>query len=616
MIDKDTGRPCKAGRANLNNRNVRIVLCKTFPVLAGFSSLMVCSGCEKEPLPADDETGESVCYDNFDNDGDMSVDCQDDGCSGLLPCCAGMADLGCCQTPVPAFNRSFATCTLASLTKCAPQTVALGEPAFVEGALAPRRFATAAEVDFGPDTGVYFSQSLDLKGSNYRFTFEAARASACGDACLDFLRIGFVSAASPPTGVPRVFYDFAVTLRPAFGDLILNVGDAIQALAPVDDAFHRYVLETRTDETLSLYEINEAGSTVRTLIERTPLGFNDPAYLVIAGRSGGLAAGVASSRIRSVAVERGRCDRPQAVRAGTAPVIPVPLSPEAAALRDVEGVGRATNASGTELVLVDSGSAFHPFRKVAGAYAPLRSLASPFLSLADIPTPDRAAIDDPWVVVDEAARRWIVYFTVRTGTAPSGPDESFIAQVSSGPEFATTADLSTFARVADPASGYRKLEMPTVLGDLMVARVGINEFGVLVRLRRSGSTWVPVGDNILDGEIRRAGDPSGIDRDEVADPALVRDGDAYRLYYAGRRGTRWRLGFLMSEGGEHWYAPLVDQPLWVPEGGRFDALGVRDSAPHVVDGEVELLYRGWNGIVSQVGRAYSNSPRSFPLPVR
>jgi hypothetical protein len=222
------------------------------------------------------------------------------------------------------------------------------------------------------------------------------------------------------------------------------------------------------------------------------------------------------------------------------------------------------------------------------------------------------AIDDPWLVADEAAGRWQLYFTVRTAR-----NASSIGRVSSGPGFAATLDPATFVGVADPDSAFPKLEQPTVAGDLMIARAANVDLGMLVRLVPDGpDRWVPDGDTLADGEVHQPhfDDLFAMDRDEVADPALVQVDGVYRLLFAGRRGTRWSIATLVSLGGEYWYQPLGEHPLWESDGAGFDALSARDPVAWEDDGRLRILFVGDDGVTGAVGRATSGTTSAWPVP--
>jgi hypothetical protein len=230
---------------------------------------------------------------------------------------------------------------------------------------------------------------------------------------------------------------------------------------------------------------------------------------------------------------------------------------------------------------------------------------------SELPGITATAIDDPWLVANEGSSRWDLYFTVRTSE-----NDSSIARISSGASFDNGFDYGTFEVVAEPISGFPKMEMPSVVGDEMIARAANVDLGILVRLDRDGSgPFTLVGGSTDTARIHGPDFDNvfAMDRDEVADPALVEFGGVKRLYFAGRSGTRWRVGLLVSIGGQDWYQPLFDDPVWKLDDIGFDALQARDPAPLVDNGQVSILYIGGDGTGNEsVGRAYSGSPAEWP----
>jgi len=75
----------------------------------------------------------------------------------------------------------------------------------------------------------------------------------------------------------------------------------------------------------------------------------------------------------------------------------------------------------------------------------------------------------------------------------------------------------------------------------------------------------------------------------------------FRLYYAGRRGTRWSVGLLVSPDLETWFP--VGAVLSPDEEG-LDAIAVRGPGPFVAaDGRVGLYYRASDGVLTSLGLA-------------
>jgi len=574
-------------------------------VIVSFASLLCACHSDTPPETVDSEDAESVCYDSFDNDDDGAIDCADSGCSDLASCCVANASDNCCESEEQVFSM-MVECVKGPLETCAPTLAVFGEPeaAVLEGGIAGS--------DSTLESGAYLPSPLDLKGANLRISFEAATAVGCVGGCVNYVGVG-LSRAQPVTGDRVDRFPLAVVVRPGFNDASLFLFGTDVFHWPIDEAFHRFAIDIRANGGVTVSEIDSAGATVEVLVPEFMAELPDLGFATIIGWSLNLQAAT-PARVRSLAIERGHCDNPARTAVELDPVIPRPGSPEASALTFIEGVGRAKNAAGVEAVVIDAGDAFHLLKPDAsGDYQFTRALGMPIVNTASIPGATVTTIDDPWLVADEDAARWQLYFTVRTGS-----NDSMIARISGLPSFADGFDLSTYVVVAEPDATFPKLEMPTVLGDRMIARAANAGLGILVRLQRDGPDhWSPAGAELADGRIHLANfdNPSAMDHDEVADPALVSDDGVLRLYFAGRRGTRWRIGLLVSVAGEFWHQPLGEEPLWELDGIGFDSLRASDPAPLIEDGMASLLYIGGDGgAVQQVGRAQSGSTRAWPAP--
>src|SRR5690606_10270011 len=93
------------------------------------------------------------------------------------------------------------------------------------------------------------------------------------------------------------------------------------------------------------------------------------------------------------------------------------------------------------------------------------------------------------------------------------------------------------------------------------------------------------------------------DADEVAAPALYVDGAGIlRLYYAGRRGSRWSIGMIASGDGRIFaYAP--SEPVLRASGTGHDALSVLDPSVVRVGDTLQLFHTASDGVAARVARA-------------
>src|SRR5690606_8306498 len=111
------------------------------------------------------------------------------------------------------------------------------------------------------------------------------------------------------------------------------------------------------------------------------------------------------------------------------------------------------------------------------------------------------------------------------------------------------------------------------------------------------------------GVLRRSGTDDGFDRDEIGAARVLDLGDGVvRIFYAGRRGTRWSIGALVTTDLLHYDQAAGGEPLLGPSGAGFDALGVYSPellASPVAGGiaQLTMYYTGSAGTVSSLGLA-------------
>ena len=140
----------------------------------------------------------------------------------------------------------------------------------------------------------------------------------------------------------------------------------------------------------------------------------------------------------------------------------------------------------------------------------------------------------------------------------------------------------------------------------MVARVTDPEGGQQLAVYTSddGTSWTFWDMGHL-GPITRRGDvsASGFDADEIAHPSLIVHDGAWQLYYAGRRGTRWGVGLLLSDELLRWRWYAGGRPVLEGDGNGFDRVGVGAPDAVSVGATVELYYEGTDGTRTRLGRA-------------
>jgi len=562
------------------------------------------AGCESEaPAEVTAEDTERVCYDGFDNDEDDAVDCADDGCD-FATCCVG--EVACCPSPAPVYAHEWSSC-MQAVADCPDEYGFFGEPdpEILTGSIAPSESMWLS--------GAYLRDPIDPRGSRLRIIVEAAQPDC--DGCLGTM--GFGLAQSEPE---TFFYEdqlrLAFSIRspgPGVEGGVVTLGRRLFGRFPVTDReFHRYAVDLFPDSTAQLVELDTRGDVAETLTERFEYDAPDPAYVVVFGRWQPPAdppTPITPGRIRRLAIERGACELPGRAFAGLSPVITHEVG-----VANVASMGRGLSDGGDQLVVVDP-SDDAPFY----AYEPdgdggFRLLSTdPVLTAADLRDGAFTGISDPWLVADEAGDRWELYFTAWRGESAAD-----IGRVTGGAGFAASFDPASFRVVASGDRSFPVLSEPTVLDDVMVVRASLAELGVFVRYAPDGpDRWEPYSGGPIGSAVvlrPRLGGTS-FDSEAIADPALLRVDDMIRLYFAGRRGTRWAVGLAVSMGGEAYRRITGEEGLWPRPATGFGALWARDPAPIFIDGQVQMLFVGLSSRAEgAVGYATSGSPDTWPLP--
>jgi len=216
---------------------------------------------------------------------------------------------------------------------------------------------------------------------------------------------------------------------------------------------------------------------------------------------------------------------------------------------------------------------------------------------------DLAGVRDPELLWDGS--QWVVYYTA---VGVDGALSIGRAVAAGGSLAQLTADDTALISPHDHVD-LDGLEMPTVARltagytapfYVMIVRA-TNSSGSTTRLlpfsSRDGQSWERFWGSELETRTMRTkgATGSGFDADEIASPSLMVRNGAYHLYYAGRRGTRWRLGLLVSDAVVYWREIDEGVPVLTASEQPFERVGVMDPDVTAQGNEVELVYSGWDG---------------------
>ncbi len=567
------------------------------------AALLCLGACDEDGPVADAEIGGELCYDGHDNDGDGSFDCDDEGCQDLYSCCVGSMREGCCAPPQTHVDIDFSACADGEAVEvCEPRLGVFGSPRIEEGGFAPGGTVI--------DAGAWWPEPFDPSTSILTAEFSAAaRTTDCTGGCVDAAGVAF-QTDEPSAGTTRVSATAGLILSASRRELTLIVArTVVWSMAVTDDEFHRWRLTLRPDGGVKVHELDAEGTA--TKLTEASFSPRDRAWLVMYGRTPAPDPLTAPTRLQVVSVSRSFCDMPTASVAEADPLLPAPDATWPIGRASIESAGFGRTASGLERLAFTLDNAIHMSGPAAVGFEPMETYPD---SSFEAPVFAPGGIADPSLVADEAAGRWILYFSVYDDDGVGS-----IAQVLGGAEFADSFDHATARIVASGRDGMRSLDQPTVYGDLMVTRATTSaDLTSLVVLRRApgAEEFLFETESADSAQIRLPsyGVFAAFDRDEVGQPALSHQYGVYRLLLNGRRGTRWHIGMMVSDDGIWWRDPLDGEELLETSDGGFDALGMKDPSIVADDGGLTSFYVGTDGAYSNVGRFRAGGWATWPLP--
>jgi predicted GH43/DUF377 family glycosyl hydrolase len=565
------------------------------------------------------DLGAAGCYDFVDGDEDRFADCEDPDCESSAFCCVGSSHPGCCEER-PSSEVSFASCAPASSCPGVHTFFGLPGPRVFDDALIPyggERF----------DGGAVLAGEVDPRVTRLTLRGIIRAGDPCDSGCIDAVGFGLTSTQTTFDTTTRVAADVALVVSASLQEVRLLVGGSVVAAAsfleisealgdrpddsPVTEPLE-YVLETTPD---GVVQARVGSFDVATDARFVPAG---PARVVIFGRTSNRGGGdETAGRIRSLRVTEHLCDVPSAVARSAAPILPDDIDPWWSSAQRVTSpstvVYRAEDSRREYMVYVYQGRIHLAqglgdgrFRAIddprQAANALIRAQGEEWLA---------GGVADPELV--QEGNRWVIYFTAiaRDGSRSIGRaigDRDLVFQ------FRNVEQVRPLVPGADTL-GY---DQP----DVYVAQFGedqrtllavrrITERETSIEIYEMSESSLALADTVVPDAARSSltraravvAPRGGIafDADEVAAPALVQYRGVLRLYYAGRRGTRWAIGAMLSEDGVHWRAANDGAPLLSGSGTGFDALSVSDPDPVIVDGELRLYYTGSDGVSAAIG---------------
>lgn len=541
------------------------------------------------PAPEDPELqlgGDAACFNGLDDDADLAPDCAEAACGEVPYCCVGAARAGCCVGPGMDLDVRFNDCTGPDPRDCGATVDTFGSPApILDG-----RGVVPGGDDL-TDAGLLLGPPIDLRRERVSLgaTILSSPEMCTGPGCIDVVALGLGEppTASRPTVRPLV----GVYVRRSRGDVALVItGDVVDSRPLVTDQPVQYDLEVTPDGRVTLQMQGEATPMTGTVAPR--MGMRPMLW----GRTFEIASPELPTAAAEVRVVTRGCDMPDSLVRDAAPAIPF-AGPTF--VNEVRNPSAVADGDQTLLAFVYQ-DAIHLARQEASTWslAGSGSLGSPVLS-AGI----NERYDDPHLV-----RRDDRYDLYLTRIASDGSTSIVMLRGDTG--FSET--FGAPEEVDTPPS----LRSPAVLdrdGQIYLAAVTELDSTEIVLLTATDPVgpFTYVGATAGESVIAKTGDGLGdFAVDEVADPMLFVGGRGLlRLYYAGRRGTRWSIGARVSGGVlSTWRSPVDGQAIAAGSGAGYDALSLRAPSVVLLGDSLHLYTTSTDGVFRSIGHAVGSAP--------
>ncbi len=531
------------------------------------------------------QAGDAACFNGVDDDLANGLDCQDPDCGATAYCCVGSTHPACCQGAGYDQRLVFRNCAQLPEDCGSLPANTFGAPLVEADGMVPYG-------DDLSDSGLVLGAPVDVRRERVALSARigATRAACVMPSCLDVVALGL---GESPSGPPfRVRPDVAVYVRSSRGDYALVVGGEVVDAEPLpDDRPHSYELTVSPDGVVQL-DVSGARSMRAQVFLRADL------VPMVWGRTFQLDGAEVPAYVAEATVLTQGCDAPAGLSRGVAPEVPFAGPAWRGAARSPSVIA---DGSDRLMAFVYEG-AIHLARDEGSGWvlAGTGDLGAPALAVGV-----NESLDDPALV--RGASAYALYFT---RTDASGGRT--IVRAEGDPGFAESFDTPVPLEL--PAD--RELTSPAVLVEgatvylAAVARSGDEEVIVLLTATDpAGPFTYAAGSFDRSVVVRRGQELAHPARDEVGGPALFRGSRGLlRLYYAGRRGTRWSIAGRVSGGVLDTWRDAGEGPILVAAGGGFDALSVRDPSVLLEGDALTLFYGASDGVRSVIAAAEGVAP--------
>lgn len=544
--------------------------------------------------------GPASCYDDAYNEASNDVQCDDPGCRPLGSCCVGSGD--CCapmaSPPLPSGLVLEAGCTGPAAGCLGTALVTpFGDPVpYVSGGL------LHPGGDSAHDSGLVIGGPVDLASARVTVETTFHAPTDCSSSCLEGVGVAFTTLDTfgDETNVRALV---GLLASGAWRSVMLVVADTPVASWPLGDGSERYRLVLRPTGEVEAYRdgvLLEGGQAL------FPTALD--ARLVVYGRNRSQVDPTGAG-IGDLTATVELCDMPQAWRSRDELIVQQPPTMAPLDSGVMRGPSVAAGDGPLALIFEDQG-VFRFARRGSEDHRFTIHNAIAFDPPGE--TWNEVGIDDPELVWNGS--EWVLFYTA-TGT---------MGQRTIGRARATDPSRERFTAEPDPLllpdGEVEAYSMPAVLPHpyrtgtwILIARADLRDGTHQLRTFVStddGERFAPWEFDGLPALTTRGGAASrtGFDADEIAAPSLVVQNGAYHLYYAGRRGTRWRIGMLASDDLVHWRAVNGGAAVLEGDGSGRDRVGVTDPDVYVNGTTVELVYVGQDGAQDTLFRAARNAP--------
>lgn len=553
-------------------------------------------------------TDPSACFDGIDNDLAAGADCSDARCAAAAICCVGVASAACCGAPTPVLDWSADECASGPIEACA-SSLALGAPF---GLPRPVIEGGGIVANGGPaaDSGMVLGRRV--APGNHIVTLTARLAAPLGcEGCVDGIGVGLIEERASED--PRITPVVAIHVSGSRGEVSLVAGNTTLWHAALPDAEpHAYTLSITPAGAISIRS-DHAPALLGEGEVSLPTG--ELAVAIYGRRTNRSASDPPGARLLGLELEEASCDMPGALERNVAG-LRTPIGAQFAGRAHAPSVGVRPD-DGSRLAFAASGAIWMARPDGVGGWE-VPAGSGPVLR-HDGPSP--LVFDHPSLIAI-ADHHWALFVSVRDPAS----GRSRIQVVEGGAGFEERFDPRALRdALIEMPRGIVEMDGPSAFLEgtelRLVARArteaGDSQIVLLsAPLDTDGSisaAFAPEASvcgtgcaNVAHGgdqplHVPRHGEDAAFDRDEVAAPALIRTSDGvYRLYYAGRLGTRWSIGMLVSMDLRFFRDPLGRAVLRGSGSGK-DALSVGDPEP-VLDAErgIVLLHTGYDGAQSHV----------------